>query len=119
MPARVGPAAWIAQVDTQAFLAAIVLDVKQAALDAKDGGVAAQVALGSRLDFDDIGAHLGQHATTGWPGQRARKVEHAQPAENVLAVLGRHRCLLSTNFSPPSLIMVRKWRNTAIVVLSL
>ena len=44
-----GHAAWIAQVDTQAFLAAIVLDVKQAALVAKDGGVAAQITIGGRF----------------------------------------------------------------------
>ena len=45
------------------------------------GEAAGVVAGAGALDLDHVGAEIGQHLRAGRPGQHARQVEHAQPAQ--------------------------------------
>src|SRR5581483_11951359 len=81
------------QIDAEAFLAAILLNVVGAAAVAQVRHAARKVAIRGDLDFDHLRAHLPQIARGGWSGERLREIEHS--------VAGEHQRLCCHRGSPP------------------
>ncbi len=74
------------QVDTQRALAAVLLDVVDAALilELQRGHVPDHVPARSALDLDHIRTHLGEHTRTGWAGGRACEIENPEIGKRVV-----------------------------------
>src|SRR5581483_11138235 len=71
------PGARLAQVDGEAALGVIVLDVVAAHPVADDSELADVIALGRAFDLDHVGAHLGKNPGAGGTGHVVGEIQNA------------------------------------------
>src|SRR5262249_22254553 len=85
-----------AQIDTEAFLAPILLDEESAPLVADVVEVARPVTMRSELNLDDFGAHPRHQAGSGWSGDEVGKIKHLVTGEQMLRAVS-HSGMLPTD----------------------
>src|ERR1700730_13322936 len=86
-------------IDTEAFFAAVLLDVIGAAAVAKVWEATREVAGGRKLDLDNLRTHLSHQPCDRRPGQHLGEVEYFVAVEYVTQSIGRHLRYSSAKFT--------------------